>query len=191
MAEWLGRTVATLGLLNLDAGPAPTSRRRPWVDLLPADRPRLIEALESSDLVIEAAHTDPARHFAGDLAVLGHRDINWLNIVVSPAGPVLLDFDQSGPARPWWELVHHAFLLACVDLGAEEPDPGTVRAAVRGYRSVAGAAGPADRTAFASLLTGLSDWVANNRHRTETLDQAERSLPTVLDRLDSWSELLA
>jgi hypothetical protein len=119
-----------------------------------------------------------------DSEVLCHRDINRHNIVVTRDGPVLLDFDNAGPQRPWWELVHHAFLLACHDLGPEEPDPTTVRAAVRAYREAGGEPGPADRTAFAGLLAGLEHWT-----REHPVEAAPR-LPLITRSLDRWSALL-
>jgi Phosphotransferase enzyme family len=164
LAAWLGSTVATIGRLALPSTVDPVSE-------------------STVDTVAGQALAELART-TGLAKVLCHRDINSRNILMTAGGPVLLDFESAGPQAPWWELVHHAFLLSCRDLGPEEPDPTTIRAAVRAYREHGGDVGPADRTAFAGLAAGLLDWA-----RHEPAAAAPR-LPLIASSLNRWSPLL-
>jgi Ser/Thr protein kinase RdoA (MazF antagonist) len=165
LAAWLGRTVATIGRLAL----VPQST----MDLVNStvDTP-------GDGVLAEVAGS------AGPPKVLCHRDISSRNILLTADGPVLLDFESAGPQVPWWELVHHAFLLSCRDLGPEEPDPGTIRAAVAAYREHGGDVGPADRTAFAGLAAGLLTWAHHDPAA------AAPRLPLIARALDRWSTLL-
>ena len=165
LGAWLGWTVATIARIGLRPSTDSSTKNSPlWMDGPPdlADLARL----------------------ARPPAVLCHRDLTRHNILVGPAGPVLLDFDLAGPQAPWWELVHHAFLLACGDLGPQEPDPGVVRAGVAAYRNAGGPNGPADRTAFAGLAAGLLVWAGHEPAR------AAPRLPLIAAALDRWASLL-
>ncbi len=212
LAAWLGTSVARITGLGL-----PAKRRRSrspqWQRLLPdllapAEQDQLLAAARAAgDLIVAANQPRPRR-------VLAHRDINRRNVLVTGNGPVLLDFDRAGGEVPWWELVHHTFLLACTNLGPEEPDPASVRHAVAGYLQAGGEPGPADPSAFAGLLAGLLDWVASaaetvsdnqpdnhvgaaadeqpsGDHTRTVLRQAAASLPLVVSALPRWSALLA
>ena len=193
VATWLGRTIAVITGLRLDpgvaslgpdAGLAGEAAVRAWATALPG-HPALAATLREFDQLVAAAKS------SAPPSVLTHRDLNARNILLAASGPVLLDFDHAGPATAWAELVHHTFLLACTDLGAEEPDPAVVRAAVRGYLDAGGEPGPAAPAAFASLLAGLAGWVGINLDNRAVLAQAAASLPPVLDALPRWSRLLA
>jgi Phosphotransferase enzyme family len=164
LATWLGATVATIGRLALPCtmDSANDSTVDTWAGRALAELVRT----------------------PGPTKVLCHRDINRRNILITATGPVLLDFESAGPQAPWWELVHHAFLLSCRDLGPEEPDPTTIRAAVRAYREHGGEPGPADRSAFAGLAAGLLDWACH-----EPAAAAPR-LPLIAGSLNRWGTLL-
>jgi aminoglycoside phosphotransferase (APT) family kinase protein len=182
VGSWLGRTIATMAALKLAADPGqstPVAVRWPEV----ADR-RLAATLREYAAIVEAA--DQAS------TVLCHRDLTASNIVLNRGGPVLLDFDHSGPAQPWFEVVQHALLLACADIGRDEPDPATVRAAVAGYRDAGGEVGSTDERAFAGLLVGLGAWVAACAERGDRVRfaQARVSLPLVRRGLSRWTRLL-
>lgn len=81
-----------------------------------------------------------------------HRDVSRFNILLTDAGPQLLDFDSAGPQVPWWEAVGHFFALASADLGRVEPDRDSVEASLTGYCDAGGEVGPAAPEAFTGRL---------------------------------------
>ncbi|WP_416971441.1 phosphotransferase enzyme family protein [Streptomyces sp. 4F14] len=110
-AEWkeLGERVRRAGL--------------PWADELD----RFVE-----DVVPElSAWVGPS----GDAGlVTSHLDLQPQNVLVGPAGPVLLDWDNAGPIAAEQELARALFLWS----GANEPDTGRTRRIVRAYRAAGG-----------------------------------------------------
>jgi hypothetical protein len=185
VARWLGTTVATLGRLALPSDQPPD----PIPPVLSPPTPGTAGLAAALADLAALAH-DSLR--ARPPLALSHRDISGRNILVGPAGPVLLDFDHAGPQAPWWELVHHGFLLACRDLGPEEPSPRTVADVLAGYAEAGGPPGPRDITAFGGLAAGLLDWVrtSENRRDITAIGQATVSLPLVARSLDRWTRLL-
>lgn len=186
LAGWLGRTVATIAGLNVPLPPAVAPPSGPWRDRLPGALRQLAPTLDDLTEVARLAWAQPPP------MVPGHRDITPRNILLSADGPLLLDFDHSGATPAWWELVHQSFLLACADLGAEEPDEQTVRTSVAAYAAAGGPVGEPDVTAFAGLIGGLLSWVHDRAGVGDvlTLRQAATSLPLVACALDRWALLL-
>jgi Ser/Thr protein kinase RdoA (MazF antagonist) len=187
LAAWLGRTVATIASLAVTVPPAHPPAFEAWRDRLPSTHRRLAATLDelAALAAVSWARPPPTRP--------GHRDITPHNILLTADGPLLLDFDQSGPAPAWWELVHQTLLLSCADLGAEQPNELSVRTAVAAYADAGGPVGEPDLAAFTGLITGLLAWVnerASQGH-VPSLDQAARSLPRVLRALPRWTRLLA
>jgi len=185
VARWLGATVAALGRLALPSDQSPD--RPPDPVPAPVDGgPELTAAL--ADLAALAHASLPSR----PALALCHRDISGRNILVGPAGPVLLDFDHAGPQAPWWDVVHHGFLLACRDLGPEEPSPRAVADVLAAYADAGGPPGPRDITAFGGLVAGLLDWVRTSEERRDAaaIEQAATSLPLVARSLERWARLL-
>lgn len=181
VATWLGRTIATIAALDLPAA-APQESTVDHTGL----ETNLAKAVRRMQAIVREAM--PHR----PTVVLSHRDISRRNVLVTAAGPVLLDFDHAGPEAPWWELVHHGFLLACRDLGPEDPDPTAVGLTVQAYADAGGKVGPADMTAYGGLVSGLLDWVALSVRTgdVEALRHAEQSLPLVARSLERWTALL-
>jgi Ser/Thr protein kinase RdoA (MazF antagonist) len=159
-AAWVGRTLALLERADLptdqadgNAYPAhPLDEWDAWIGeatakaVLDQDRAHRLARLAAQVNERMAAHDDPA-----GLRLL-HRDVSRANILLTPAGPALLDFDHAGAQRPWWEAAGHTLELAAPDLAAGPPDEHTVRRVVRAYRAHGGAGGPADESAFTGLL---------------------------------------
>ena len=219
LAAWLGRTVAAIARLALPGGQTEPGAydvhaRADWTrwlaeataaDLLDrAGRQALSAAVTAAtDVMTVAQATSPAFSLA-------HRDISAANVLITPNGPVLLDFDHAGPEVPWWELVHHTFLFACRRLGDDPPVPGAVRTAVAAFAADGGEVGPADPSAFAGLLRGMLEWTALSlwlalghytpggprpgpERRTAAaahVREASRVMPIIVDSLDEWSALL-
>jgi Ser/Thr protein kinase RdoA (MazF antagonist) len=218
LATWLGHSLATIERLGLpaDASLEKVYARRPdavvanWLAqchrrgvLTSAEASRLRRAIAEADTLVAASVRDLPTQTRLQLA---HRDMNWQNILLTSAGPVLLDFDHAGPEVPWWELVHQAFQVSGWELGDDEPAPPTVGAALAGYLDGGGHPGPADATAFAGLLRSTLDWTTFNLwgalHHDETrqpvewaeacrlVTRAADRVLSILDSLDRWATLL-
>lgn len=140
-AEWLGRTLAALHGLDL-AYDVPAD---PWYDTPPTetDWDRLAAEPQWAQPVGSAlprvrALTALAEAADPDLAtVFTHRDLRAQNVLVDARGPVLLDWEDAGPAVP-------ARSLAGALWGWYESDSGTdvggLGATVRAYRGSGGTA---------------------------------------------------
>ncbi len=102
-----------------------------------------------ADLATAAAHRP-------DAEVMGHSDLAQKNVLLTPAGPVLCDWDVASPVVPRCELAD-----AALSLGAWA-DMDVARAVVRAYRSRGGDVGAfAPSDLGAALMTRL-DWIALN-----------------------------
>jgi aminoglycoside phosphotransferase (APT) family kinase protein len=122
VAEWAGRVLAVLH--GLDPRPVEVaglpSRDRETVERWPelvslaqSARARWTGLLVQAEPVVRtiAALADTAEEF-DEPEVMSHGDIDQKNIVVSPAGPVLCDWDAAAPHAPRQELVDAAMSLA-------------------------------------------------------------------------------
>jgi Ser/Thr protein kinase RdoA (MazF antagonist) len=168
-AAWAGRTLALLERAGLPVDPAePGNAYRAyrsdewdaWLgeatakDILDRGRARRLARLAAQLAERMAGHDDPA-----GLRLL-HRDLSRYNILVTAAGPALLDFDHAGAQRPWWEVAGHAVKLATADLTTTPPDEDTVRQVVRAYLGHGGSGGPSDEGAFTGLLAAQLSFAA-------------------------------
>ncbi|MDG9704657.1 phosphotransferase enzyme family protein [Streptomyces sp. DH37] len=214
-AGWTGRTLGRIALLGLedadgrDGGrpPHPVDEWREWVAEAEAGghavaapaRSLLPVVEEATALVLEALRERPR-------AVLVHGDVSRANVLRTPAGFALIDWDSAGAEVPWWDAVGVAFRFATPFNGpAAEGDPRVVRPLVEGYLDRGGPAGPADASAFAGMLRGqLAStawclWLALGHRRADAarrafgldlVTAAARELPRVLRSLDRWAALL-
>ncbi|MEU0564438.1 phosphotransferase [Nonomuraea sp. NPDC005983] len=209
LAAWLGGTVAALAAV---APPVDVRQGRgyplhplaQWEEWLSTEsvgrreKARLLSAAADGTPLVQEALAASRSPF-----VLSHRDLNHRNILLTPHGPTLIDFDQAGPEVPWWELVHFAFLLACASLGDDEPDPVLLGAAVSAFAERGGNVGELDLSAFAGLLRGMLEWPAANlmvlagdapaARRGEALRQvaeAARVLPVIMGSVERWVAVL-
>ncbi|HEY3763922.1 MAG TPA: phosphotransferase [Gaiellales bacterium] len=166
VAGWAGQTLARLHGLAV----APADRSLfPYTGAATADRwPELVaaarragagwaDALERAGGAVFAIAdlAAAAAHRPGD-EVMSHADFDQRNVLLTPSGPVLCDWDVASPVVPRCELAGVALSLgAWVDMDV-------AREVVRAYRAAGGDAG-----AFAppdlgpALMTGL-DWIALN-----------------------------
>lgn len=169
IAVWAGQTLATLHGLRVRAGdrsvfPVPstdTARRWPeladaahragvaWAGLMTEVMPAVSEIAE---LAREAGHRPQEE-------VMTHGDIDQKNLIITPGGPVLCDWDLAAPLVPRRELADVALSLA----GWQAFD--IAREVVRSYRQAGG-----DDTGIQAcdlgqpMMIGL-DWVAFNVER--------------------------
>lgn len=216
LAPWLGGVLAQIARLDVAVDPdADTSQVFPldewsdWVreaeriadpELGRAARAVLGVVEDSADLVADALRNRPP-------LTMTHGDAARANILATPTGLVLIDWESATADVAWWDAVSNAVRLAAPDeRSIAGGDPGIVRALIGSYRDHGGLAGPADATAFAGLFIGHLSftawclWVALG-HRDESADQvafctrslldSAEHLPRILRELDDWAQLLA
>ena len=120
VARWLGHTMAAIHSIEPVPAPDPVvygvhpveqwqvwldageRSGRPWAAVL---RDRLAELLEITEWIVAAL--DRSSDY-----VLCHRDIEPWNVMVTAAGPVLVDWDMAGPDSASLETAHAAFAFA-------------------------------------------------------------------------------
>ncbi len=117
---WLGATLAALHAIEPAAGPDPhtygirpveqwhtwladgTAQGRPWAPVLRAGLPDILDITTWLAAALDRA---------GDY-VLTHRDIEPWNVMMTAAGPVLIDWDPAGPDSATLEAAHAAYSFA-------------------------------------------------------------------------------
>ncbi|GAA3511779.1 aminoglycoside phosphotransferase family protein [Actinocatenispora rupis] len=159
LAGWLGSTLARLhAVARCTTVPAPYwyglhderewrgwltaghDRGLPWAPALRRHLPHLLHA----SVRIRAAFRDAADH------VLTHRDVEPWNVLVTPSGPLLVDWDTAGPDSAGLELAHAAYDLARHQ--RTTPDATTFHAVLAAYREAGGGPVPTGRDALARRL---------------------------------------
>jgi len=192
IARWAGEVLAVLHGLQVrpqDRGMYPfpnTDTADRWPELTAeAERHRASWAellTTAGQAVSQIADLARSAGFLPEQELISHGDIDQKNLIASPAGPVLCDWDLAAPVVPRRELADVALSLGCWR------DVSIARAVVDAYR----AAGGTD-TAFEppdvgpSLMVGL-DWIAFNVERAiglrpATPDEAQlarRLIPRLL-----------
>ncbi|GAA1689943.1 hypothetical protein GCM10009830_41940 [Glycomyces endophyticus] len=165
LAAWAGAAFAALERLAVAPDPDPTGdyafRFHPeaewdeWLDqaedlgvLDPAGRRAL------KDIAVRIAAAGEPAVAAMPERLIVHGDFSHLNIMVTPQGPKLIDFDSGGPAVPWWELVSIAIEMGAPGLGVMEPDRASVEACVAGYADAGSTIGDTGEGAFTGILAG-------------------------------------
>lgn len=122
VAEWAGRVLATLHGLDprpVEVGGLPSRNRETverWPELVSLARDARAGwtgLMVQTEPVVRAiaALADEAAEVAGP-EVMSHGDLDQKNIVLSPTGPVLCDWDAAAPHAPRQELVDAAMSLA-------------------------------------------------------------------------------
>ncbi|KOG36105.1 phosphotransferase enzyme family protein [Streptomyces resistomycificus] len=140
--SWCGRTLALLHR----AGEGAAGRPSAWYEECPgeADWEELLEAARragtpwSEDLgrFVATSAAELARHVtpSGPDPVTSHLDMRPQNVLVGPAGPVLLDWDNAGPVSAERELARAVYVWA----GGNHFDADRARRLVRAYRDAGG-----------------------------------------------------
>ncbi|MEU7905481.1 aminoglycoside phosphotransferase family protein [Actinoplanes sp. NPDC049118] len=140
IAAWLGETLARLHAIEPADRAGPDwyhlhderwhdwlhAAERPWT---PALREHLPDILAATDWVARA-FADTADH------VTTHRDIEIHNIMVTAAGPVLIDWDSAGPDSAGLETAHATYSLATHHRAG--PDRATIRCVLDAYTANGG-----------------------------------------------------
>lgn len=89
-----------------------------------------------------------------------HRDLNAHNVLFSPDGLSLIDWDAAGPAFPPWERADYATLWSARKGGYYDPD--AVYAFLRGYLDAGGEVTHDDPDTLAQLLETVESWTKKN-----------------------------
>ncbi|MEU9455485.1 phosphotransferase [Streptomyces sp. NPDC048277] len=162
--DWFGRT---MGLLHR-AGAGATEAPAAWYERCPSDGDwkELHEKVTGAGL----PWADALGRFIGTSAVeLGrwvtpsdagdrvtsHLDLQPQNVLVGAAGPVLLDWDNAGPASAERELARALFVWA----GGNDVDAEAARRLIRAYRQAGGPATVRGPGSFAMLLATALNYV--------------------------------
>jgi aminoglycoside phosphotransferase (APT) family kinase protein len=168
-ARWAGQVLAILHGLRItprDRGLFPvtsTETADRWPELTEAarhrDAPWISSMEEAAPGVVLIADLARAAGFRPDQEVMTHGDIDQKNLLLTPSGPALCDWDLAAPLVPRRELADVAMSLAAWT------ETAIAREVVRSYRRAGGddtRIEPADLGQ--SMMIGL-DWVAFNVER--------------------------
>lgn len=196
---WIGRTMAAVHALS---GPAPAAdiathepaEWRAWLDDAPPSEADLVQRVRERLPEIVRAR-DFADRSAAELGpsltpVFTHRDVRPDNMVMTAAGPVLLDWDGAGVEHAEWEAVRSA--LECSRPAAgQDPDRTAFRRILTGY----GRDLPPVPAAFGGLVRGqlrAAAWLLWRAlgHRPVTPAERERSRTTLRDTLTAMDTAL-
>jgi aminoglycoside phosphotransferase (APT) family kinase protein len=169
VAEWAGRVLATLHGLDprpVEVGGLPSRDRETverWpelVSLAQDARARWAGLMVQAEPVIRtiAALADEAGEF-GEPEVMSHGDIDQKNIVLSPAGPVLCDWDSAAPHAPRQELVDAAMSLAAWKRFH------VARAVIASYEAATGRQVSVNAADLGPSMLSSLDWIRFNVER--------------------------
>ena len=155
--SWGGRTLALLHRAGAGTSGTPNA----WYEEChqQADWAELHERAERADVpwagelgrFIDTTAVELARHVSpsspGDV-VTSHLDMRPQNVLVGPAGPVLLDWDNAGPVSAERELARAVYVWS----GGNRFDADTARRLVRAYRNAGGRAVVKSLDSFSMLF---------------------------------------
>ncbi|HVX42887.1 MAG TPA: aminoglycoside phosphotransferase family protein [Mycobacteriales bacterium] len=166
-------------------------QRISWAPALDRNLPLLLEV---GDRILETFRQ------AGP-HVMTHRDFEPWNILIVPAGPLLIDWDVAGPDSAGLEAAH--VLISFARQGQDEPDPERVRRGVQAYRDAGGH--PISRPNALARTIGMRLARITQRlavslgadlpsvDSAKAADQARTRIeefPAAVANADRWSELL-
>jgi len=161
---WVGRTLALLHIAGAGASETP----HPWYERCPdaSDWESLCRKIRGHGLPWSDRLEELADGRAGELArfvtpagrtglVMSHLDVQPQNVLVTPAGPVLIDWDNAGPTTPARELASAVFAWS----GRNRPNPDAARHLVRAYVAAGGPGTIRTPHAFSMLLATSLNYV--------------------------------
>ena len=162
-AHAMGRVVAALHALAIPAGPPRPPNafgRQHWLDLA-RSRPHATWALSIEDHIDDIdASEELGKAFHQEGTVGSHRDLNAHNVLFASDGPVLIDWDASGPASASYERASTAMLWAQRHDGRLDVD--IASGLLRGYLDGGGVIEPDDAAALPLWLSAVTWWTERN-----------------------------
>jgi aminoglycoside phosphotransferase (APT) family kinase protein len=213
VSDWVGATLAALHRLPValgvaDAAPSPThpvDEWQGWLDTARADvaadfvravrvfLPEVAAANQVVDRALRPGH--------GLSPVLTHRDVKPDNVLLTPATPILLDWDGAGPDFAEWEATRAALAFSRSPTGW---DARCFTQLISAYEAAGGRRIRRAEASFAGVLhsqLGAAAWMlwralghrpvtpaeraADHHHALEILTDLRASL-THLDRWPDW-----
>ena len=162
-ARGMGRVVAQLHLLRIDAGPHPAPvpfERSHWLDLAARSPTSPWSPLVRDHLDAIVAADALGASFRDDATVGSHCDLNAHNVLFTDRGPVFIDWDAAGPASSAYERAATAVLWAQRADGRYSVD--VAAAFLRSYRDHSGHVSHDDVESLRRWLTGLTWWTERN-----------------------------
>lgn len=194
IAEWIGTTLAVIhGLQRLDRRPAPNwwycqfppvpaNQWQRWLQEGEASDAAWAPALrEQLGLVLDQARNVVATFNASSPYALSHRDVEPWNVLIAHGGPLLIDWDTTGPESIPLEAAY--VFITFAKRGRDHPDPQLVHRSHQAYV----AAGGQPLTAAPGLLDRmigqhLSKIAGSLGHFFDTHDD-EQKIRARIDRL--------
>lgn len=145
LLSWCGETLAVLHR----AGQGTTEAPNDWYEQCPpeSDWTRLREEVRQAGMpwsdelgrFLDTRMPELARYVTRsgpDAVVMSHLDMQPQNVLVGPAGPTLVDWDNAGPIAADRELAHAVYFWA----GKNDFSPASARRLMRAYRDAGGPA---------------------------------------------------
>ncbi len=163
----MGAVVAQVHGLRIPCGSpvAPSgAKARSWEDLVRAGLARgasWATALRGAAKDFEALDGRPTPAVMGAGELIGsHGDLNAHNVLFSPDGLRLIDWDGAGPSWPPWERASYPVLWAQREHGRYDDE--AVLAFIRGYVDGGGVVDADDPSALGCGSAALAPWVRQN-----------------------------
>ncbi|MPY61737.1 phosphotransferase enzyme family protein [Streptomyces spongiae] len=157
LLDWFGGTMALLHQAGEGASEAPNSwyeecpREADWKDLLEKIHQAGIPWADALDRFISTTAAELAQWVTPsgpDGLVTSHLDLQPQNVLVGPNGPVLLDWDNAGPASAERELARAVYVWS----GRNQVDLESARRLARAYRTAGGRAAIQGPQSFSMLF---------------------------------------
>ncbi|MBC9726286.1 phosphotransferase enzyme family protein [Streptomyces sp. TRM68367] len=155
--DWFGRTMALLHRAGEGASRTPGAwyeecpRDADWKDLHQKVREAGLPWADALGRFIDTSAAELAQWVTPsepDDLVTSHLDLQPQNVLVGPAGPVLLDWDNAGPASAERELARAVYVWS----GGNRPDTDAARRLMRAYRSAGGRSAVKGPESFSMLF---------------------------------------
>ncbi|MEU6198837.1 aminoglycoside phosphotransferase family protein [Streptomyces sp. NPDC047061] len=162
--DWFGRTMGLLHRAGAGATEAPHAwyercpRESDWKDLHGKVTEAGLPWADALGAFIGTSAVELARWVTpSDAAdrVISHLDLQPQNVLVGPAGPVLLDWDNAGPTSAERELAQALFVWS----GGNHGDPAAARRLVHAYRQAGGPAAVRGPESFSMLFATALNYI--------------------------------
>jgi hypothetical protein len=224
LATWLGRTLAELHAIEPSGrrddkddafgkwdteeyGIRPVEDWRAWFEEARTKQPELAPiGFANLDVISRAnAYVEESLRHVDDL-VITHKDVEPWNLVITPSGPCLIDWDWIGRDSAWLVTAWSAVAYGAHKDPQEEPDRGRTGAVLRAYLDAGGAVacGPpwsmGRRVGLRLTRLAYHLWTALGHRPVHKIDLEEArdraidglsGLAKLLDDCARWAELVA
>lgn len=209
IVEWIGTTLARIHQLRRletrpdpnwwygQAPPVPPGQWLSWLEEGERTGMSWARALRSHlEFVLEQASRVVATFNASPPYVVSHLDVEPQNVLVTDDGPVLIDWDATGPESASLQAAY--VFVDFARRGRDEPDTMSVRRAHEAYVAAGGKPliareGLLDRVIgrhLATITTALNGYFEGG-HSEEQIRARIENLPAIVAKVRAWEQLLA